>query len=205
MLSVIEMACTVPISIFSVYISGTSVPIEQWVSLSDTHFNFSHVGLIPATEWTSNSIYKKSIDMTQWLFPVCALLFFALFGFANEARKHYRLAFLWISKHFGYNPTVTQTLGSNVPRLAPTIFSMADYSNTHVDGKALSSPLETSLLVHYRFISPLPLLRPYAGRHLTRSSISRASTLIETSRRMLNYRYRCLHTPEKNLRGASRL
>jgi pheromone a factor receptor len=122
MLSVIEMACTVPISIYSIYISGTSVPIEQWVSLSDTHFNFSHVGLIPATEWTSNSIYKKSIDMTQWLFPVCALLFFALFGFANEARKHYRLAFLWISKRFGYNPTVTQTLGSNVPRLAPTIF-----------------------------------------------------------------------------------
>jgi len=116
-LSVIEMACTVPISIYSVYISGTSVPIEQWVSLADTHYNFSHVGLIPAAEWTSNPTYKKSVDMTQWLFPACALLFFALFGFANEARKHYRLSCLWISKRLGYNLHATQTLGSNALRL----------------------------------------------------------------------------------------
>jgi pheromone a factor receptor len=117
MLSVIEMAFTVPISIYSVYISGTSMPMQSWVSFSDTHYNFSYVGLIPAAEWTSNSIYKRSIDMTQWLFPVCAFMFFALFGFGNEARKHYRLYFLWIAKRFGYNPPVMQTSTPHAPRL----------------------------------------------------------------------------------------
>ncbi|KAG1751804.1 putative fungal pheromone GPCR, STE3-type [Suillus lakei] len=109
MLSVIEMAFTVPISIYSVYISGTSIPMESWVSFSDTHYNFSYVGLIPAAEWTSNSIYKQSIDLTQWLFPVCAFMFFALFGFASEARRQYQLYFLWIAKRFGYNPPAIQT------------------------------------------------------------------------------------------------
>ncbi|KAG2029757.1 pheromone A receptor-domain-containing protein [Suillus americanus] len=116
-LSVIEMAFTVPISIYSVYISGTSIPMQPWVSFADTHYNFSYVGLIPAAEWTSNSIYKRSIDLTQWLFPVCAFMFFALFGFASEARKHYRLYFLWIAKRFGYIPPVTQTSTPYAPRL----------------------------------------------------------------------------------------
>lgn len=117
MLSVIEMAFTVPISIYSVYISGTSIPMQSWVSFSDTHYNFSYVGLIPAAEWTSNPIYKRSIDLTQWLFPVCAFTFFVLFGFASEARKHYRLYFLWIAKRFGYNPPVMQISMPHAPRL----------------------------------------------------------------------------------------
>jgi pheromone a factor receptor len=57
-----------------------------------THYNFSHIGLIPAVEWTSDPFYKKSIDMIQWLFPARALVFFALFS-SNEAQKPYRLAF----------------------------------------------------------------------------------------------------------------
>ncbi|KAG2335733.1 STE3-domain-containing protein [Suillus weaverae] len=117
MLSVIEMAFTVPISIYSVYISSTSTPMQSWVSFSDTHYDFSYVGLIPAVEWTSNSIYKQSIDLTQWLFPVCAFMFFALFGFGSEARKRYRLYFLWIAKRFGYNPPVMETSMPHVPRL----------------------------------------------------------------------------------------
>ncbi|KAG1789909.1 pheromone A receptor-domain-containing protein [Suillus variegatus] len=116
-LSVVDMAFTVPISIYSAYISGTSIPLQRWVSFSNTHYNFSHVGLIPAAEWTSNPIYKRSIDLTQWLFPVCALAFFVLFGFSSEARKYYRLYFLWIAKRFGYNPPVMQTSTSHAPRL----------------------------------------------------------------------------------------
>ncbi|OAX32937.1 hypothetical protein K503DRAFT_869871 [Rhizopogon vinicolor AM-OR11-026] len=66
--------------------------------------------------------------MTQWLFPACALMFFALFGFANEARKHYRLAFLWISERFGYNLNATQTSGSNAPRWKGAIRSAGNVS-----------------------------------------------------------------------------
>lgn len=129
MLSVVEMAFTVPISIYSVYISGTSIPMQSWVSFSDTHYNFSYVGLIPAAEWTSNSIYKQSIDLTRWLFPVCAFTFFALFGFASEARKHYWLYFLWIAKRFGYNPSVMQTSTPHAPRLkGNTVGSLPVYS-----------------------------------------------------------------------------
>ncbi|KAG2135385.1 pheromone A receptor-domain-containing protein [Suillus bovinus] len=108
LLSVIEMAFTVPISIYTVYIASTNVPMQPWVSFSDTHYNFSYVGLIPAAEWTSNSTYKHSINLTQWLFPLCAFIFFVLFGFTIEAKKYYCMYFLWIAKHFGYNPPVMQ-------------------------------------------------------------------------------------------------
>ncbi|KAG1816849.1 pheromone A receptor-domain-containing protein [Suillus subaureus] len=184
MLSVIEMAFTVPISIYSVYISGTSIPMQSWVSFSDTHYNFSYIGLIPAAEWTSNSVYKRSIDLTQWLFPVCAFMFFALFGFASEARKHYRPYFLWIAKRFGYNPPVTQTWRPCAPRLkAKPIGTLPVYSTpappriklqssfTHVlDLK--SSDVYQNVEKYADLPSPLP---PYSKEKLS-EDLSRTSS-----------------------------
>lgn len=114
-LACIEMSCTIPISIVSIYISNEAVPIQPWISWDNTHYDFSYVGLAPAVVWQSNPHYVASVEMTRWLFPACGLLFFALFGFAAEARKHYRTMFLSIVEFFGYK-TTTQEARRRLPR-----------------------------------------------------------------------------------------
>src|ERR1700733_7561312 len=84
-LASMEMTCTIPISIYIAYISNKGVPLEPYISWSNVHFGFSYVGQIPAVEWMNDSGSRTSIEITRSLPIVCALLFFALFGFANEA------------------------------------------------------------------------------------------------------------------------
>jgi len=112
LLATIEMASTIPISIISLYISNKGAPLEPWVSWADTHYNFSYVGLVPSVMWMSNPNYRVSIEMTRWLFPACGILFFSLFGFASEARKHYYAAFVFVANFFGYK----SSKGTHPPR-----------------------------------------------------------------------------------------
>ncbi|KAI6118365.1 putative fungal pheromone GPCR, STE3-type [Pisolithus sp. B1] len=104
-LACIEMSSTIPISLLGLWISNKAVPIQPWISWDNTHYNFSHVGLYPAVIWQSNAGYVTAVEMSLWLFPACGLLFFALFGFAAEARRHYRVMFLSTIKFFGYKST----------------------------------------------------------------------------------------------------
>ncbi|EGO28761.1 hypothetical protein SERLADRAFT_406185 [Serpula lacrymans var. lacrymans S7.9] len=127
LLAAIEMAFTIPISIYSIYISNKGVTLEPWISWSNVHYGFSYVGLIPAVEWASDPGYKTSVEMTRWLFPSCALLFFAIFGFAGEARKNYCLAFWSVAKLFGWSPRKPQL---SVP--ASTRWNAAFKSNSGV-------------------------------------------------------------------------
>ncbi|KAG9310936.1 putative fungal pheromone GPCR, STE3-type [Chiua virens] len=103
-LAVSEMSCTVPISVYSTYIANKGVSLQPWISWSDTHYNFSHVDQIAAFEWISDANYRVSVELTRWLFPASALLFFALFGFALDLRKYYRTVFLDVGRLFGYKP-----------------------------------------------------------------------------------------------------
>jgi len=103
LLASIEMVSTIPISIFSVYIANRGVPLEPWISWENTHYHFSHVGQVPAVLWMNDPSFRTSVELTRWLFPACGILFFSLFGFASEARKHYHAAFLFVAKFFGYN------------------------------------------------------------------------------------------------------
>ncbi|KAI6095666.1 pheromone A receptor-domain-containing protein [Pisolithus sp. B1] len=103
-LACIEMSSTIPISIIILCITNKAVPIQPWISWDNTHYDFSRVVLYPAVVWKSNPDYVASVEMTRWLFPACGFLFFALFGFAAEARKHYRAAFVSVVKFFGYKP-----------------------------------------------------------------------------------------------------
>jgi hypothetical protein len=93
-LGCMEMACTIPISIYNVYTAVHGLPIAPWISWEDTHYNFSRVVFVPVIIWRSDPSYRRGVEMTRRLFPTCALLFFILFGFAREAQKQYRRLFL---------------------------------------------------------------------------------------------------------------
>ncbi|CCM02272.1 uncharacterized protein FIBRA_04357 [Fibroporia radiculosa] len=114
LLCCVEMACTVPLSAFSIYINNMDDPIQPYVSWANAHYNFSFVEQIAAIIWTSNRASYISVELSRWIYPFSAFLFFALFGFAEEARRHYRMAFWAIAKRLGYRqpPQKKLLLGS---------------------------------------------------------------------------------------------
>lgn len=73
---------------------------------------FSRVDQIPAVLWRADPTANVSIEMSRWLVVVCGLVFFAFFGFADEAQKHYKLAFDSVAKRVGYTYNGTTKIGS---------------------------------------------------------------------------------------------
>jgi pheromone a factor receptor len=102
MLSIIDMLCTIPLGVYSIYIGNKGVSLAPWISWEDTHFNFSRVGVVPSLIWRSDPSFQTSVELTRWLPVFCAFLFFALFGFASEAKKHYKIVFTLIAKPLGF-------------------------------------------------------------------------------------------------------
>ena len=104
LLSTIDIMCTVPLGIYSIYIGNKGVGLAPWISWEDTHYNFSRVALVPSLIWRSDPSFQTSVELTRWLPVLCALLFFGMFGFAEEAKKHYKSAFWAVLKPFGVDP-----------------------------------------------------------------------------------------------------
>ncbi|KAI3609865.1 pheromone receptor STE3_Mr4.1 [Moniliophthora roreri] len=119
-LSIVDIMFTLPLGSYLVYVSTNGVPLLPWISWEDTHFNFGRVGLVPALFWRNNSQLSISIEFNRWLGPFCAFLFFALFGFASEAKKNYRLAFWWIAKKLGFQPPVAKGFKPHIPKCIPS-------------------------------------------------------------------------------------
>ncbi|KAG7085979.1 hypothetical protein E1B28_003503 [Marasmius oreades] len=103
LLSCVDIMFTLPLSAYLLYASSHGV-VRPWISWEDTHYNFGRVGLFPALLWRNEFNILVSIELTRWVSPFCALSFFALFGFAAESKKNYRLAFWWVAKKFGFSP-----------------------------------------------------------------------------------------------------
>ncbi|KAL6308805.1 putative fungal pheromone GPCR, STE3-type [Sparassis latifolia] len=110
LLSCSDMACTIPLSSYSMYIGSAGVNMEPYISWSNVHYDFSNVEQIPAIIWQSSRSYTISVELSRWIYPFSALLFFALFGFAGEARRHYRLAFWAVARYAGLRPPASPVI-----------------------------------------------------------------------------------------------
>ncbi len=107
-LALVNMLFALPLGIYVIYIGSKGVRLAPWVSWADTHFGFSRVDKVPALIWRGDYSYEIAVELTRWLSVFCAFLFFALFGFANEAKKQYRLAFWKVAGWFGFKPAPPQ-------------------------------------------------------------------------------------------------
>lgn len=108
-LAITEMLCTTPLASFVIWLNATAQPIAPWRGLADAHFKFSRVEQVPAVIWRQNHLIVVSMELTRWIAPVCALVFFAFFGFAEEARRNYRMLFWAVVKPFGFSPPAPQS------------------------------------------------------------------------------------------------
>ncbi|KAJ6470316.1 putative transmembrane pheromone receptor [Mycena sanguinolenta] len=103
-LASVELFISLPIVTYALYLNISHSPIEPWISWSNVHADFSTVLQVPAIIWRADRHSQASVELTRWTGVIGALVFFAFFGFAAEARKHYRLAFCAIVKPCGFTP-----------------------------------------------------------------------------------------------------
>jgi len=100
--SVVEILGTIPFG--TVYIVKTAkLGVDHWRGWTWTHEHYSVVYQVPASIWKSDPNSVFGLEMYRWSLVLCAFLFFALFGFADEARRHYRLVYESIASHIGYS------------------------------------------------------------------------------------------------------
>ncbi|ESK91508.1 pheromone receptor [Moniliophthora roreri MCA 2997] len=105
----IEILCTIPLGSWAIYLDATASPVHPWISWEDTKWGFDRAELLPSLIWHLNDLMALSIELTRWFTVICALIFFAFFGFADEARKNYRAAYSSVTKHVGLSTTGTLT------------------------------------------------------------------------------------------------
>nr|AIX99553.1 pheromone receptor [Cyclocybe aegerita] len=147
-LATAELIFNIPISTYGLYLNITMRPIYPWKSWSDIHFDWYTIDTIPAVLWRSSSIMTANLELSRWSVVLCAVVFFGFFGFADEARKHYRAAYWAIAKLFGVVPP-SSSLDASLPVFVPrpsrlqstkrdslpslsdrTYYSKSDYSET---------------------------------------------------------------------------
>lgn len=89
----VELMCTTPISVFQIYLDATAYPLAPWRSWADTHSDFGRVDLLPEVIWIQNRTFHIAAEVARWAPVLCAMVFFAFFGFASECRNNYRKIF----------------------------------------------------------------------------------------------------------------
>jgi pheromone a factor receptor len=113
-----QLLFSLPLSLYYLYINAHVLPVAPWISWEDTHFNYSHVSQFPSVIWRADPVLLAAIEGTRWSVIPCAFLFFVFFGFAEQARKHYRLAYLFARSRlhlgdFGTKSASTSSRSSN--------------------------------------------------------------------------------------------
>ena len=74
--------------------------VSPWVSWSDTHWGYSRVFQYPRVLIEQKPVIVCSLETTRWAAVLCAFVFFALFGFVDEAKENYRLLGSTLTKIF---------------------------------------------------------------------------------------------------------
>jgi Pheromone A receptor len=91
-----EMLITVPYSSFLLfYAFKHGLTKFSWSTL---RHNYTHVPQYSTIEWQSDPVEYAIVEVNVWSFVYCAFIFFAFFGFAADARDHYRRVYTSITR-----------------------------------------------------------------------------------------------------------
>jgi len=108
-LAAVDLLLTIPFTAYFIYANIKLGKLAAWISWDDTHSGFSRVDQIPARRWRANPAGESSMEFRRWAVVVAALVFFAFFGFADEAIKNYRRAYASLTGRLGAKGASTST------------------------------------------------------------------------------------------------
>ncbi|KAL0068203.1 a-factor receptor [Marasmius tenuissimus] len=121
-LAFVDILFTIPLASYVIYIGSSGLPLRPYISWEDTHFEFWRITQVPALLWRNAPSSQISVELNRWICVFCAFSFFALFGFANEAKKNYRMAFWFVAGKLGYRKSEksgSKTAKVPVPKYHP--------------------------------------------------------------------------------------
>ncbi|KAG6835352.1 hypothetical protein H0H93_002261 [Arthromyces matolae] len=129
-LATVELVFSTPISAYGLYLNATHKPIYPWQGWANLHFDWYLIDQYPAVLWRANRIETITLELSRWSLVFCAFLFFGFFGFANEAKKHYRLALSAVAKRFGVMPLSSSTHSPKAPVRVKVAIAMTTTSDS---------------------------------------------------------------------------
>jgi Pheromone A receptor len=119
-----DMLITVPFSLFSlIYAFKTGLTKFSWSTL---RHNYTHVPQFSTVEWQNNTVEYAILEMDAWSLVYSAFIFFAFFGFADEARDHYRRVYSSITRRIRLLKSSGALPGSSHAYVAQSEFVMLD-------------------------------------------------------------------------------
>lgn len=95
----VDMLCNTPIGVFAIIVA-TRAAVLPFSTLSQS-VDFNKVQFVTASEWKADSLVRAVVEINRWVPVFCSFVFFGFFGFAEEAKKNYRLAYEKGKKVFG--------------------------------------------------------------------------------------------------------
>jgi pheromone a factor receptor len=111
-LACVELFCTIPIAAWIMFLDATVVPINPWVSWENVHSNFNRYDRYPSILWRADPRNEALHELSRWSNVIAALIFFAFFGFADEAQKNYKALASSVDSRFGVSSAFAK-LGIN--------------------------------------------------------------------------------------------
>ncbi|KAH9963550.1 GPCR fungal pheromone mating factor [Russula dissimulans] len=91
----IEMFGGIPLETYEIVFNATK-GVTPWKSWANMHRHYSLIPMWPAVIWKNKPTMHHTLELARWSFVGVAFFFFAFFGFADEARQHYRLVCKWL-------------------------------------------------------------------------------------------------------------
>jgi len=173
-LSSVDFCFTIPISLWAI-IENIKLGPSPWVSWEDTHWGYSRVFQFPRSVLEEFHFSNAGLEITRWTAVLCAFVFFGFFGFADEAKKNYRLFASTLTKRLGYttfsettaisDSMVRSGLGSKTGVSLPVFITHHTQANRDSFD---SDKLSTSIIVNEYDLK----LQPYSPTDQTNSSSS---------------------------------
>ena len=106
-ISAIEILGTIPLGTL-IIVKNAKLGVQPWKGWAKMHEHYSVVNQVPASVWKNMPDAVFALEMYRWLLVLCAFLFFALFGFADEARRNYRSVYASIAGRIGFSMSILQ-------------------------------------------------------------------------------------------------
>ncbi|KAG9103672.1 a-factor receptor [Ceratobasidium sp. 392] len=104
-LSGIDMALSLPLSLYQLIERLMVTHSYPWVSWDDAHQYGHEVWTFTNEEMLKTPMLKVGFDLNRWVLPGCAFLFFAFFGLSSEAMCQYKRILWQIVAPFGFKPS----------------------------------------------------------------------------------------------------
>ena len=95
-----EILGTIPLATYYI-VSNLKAGAEPWPGWARAHSHYSEVRQIAGFIWKNDLFVSTTLELFRWSIVACAFLFFALFGFSDEAREHYYHLYKLLARRIG--------------------------------------------------------------------------------------------------------